>query len=187
MKATQQLLLALVVLGALLLSARFLLAVQGAARSGKRSSCRALDAEPVDRPAPAFQLEDLQGRAVSLADHRGELVLLNFWATWCPPCVDELPSLAWLQRRMEGKKFAMITVSVDESAKEVQDFLAKQPAGVRGLPVAVDPSKKIPASYGTVKFPETFLIDARGIIRYKLIYKRDWSSPRALACIDSLL
>jgi len=187
MKPARLLLFSLAALAVLVFSARFLLAVKGAAGGGGEAACLELEATEVGRPAPGFALEDLAGRPVRLADHRGEVVLLNFWATWCPPCVEELPSLARLRRRMAGKGLATITVSVDQSADEVRGFLAKQPGGVDALPVALDPERRVPASYGTEKFPETFLIDRRGIIRYKMIYKRDWAGPAALRCIESLL
>jgi len=171
----------------LVLAVKYLLAVQTSVAEEQRSACAALQAEPMLAEAPAFELPSLHGSKQSLAALRGQVVVLNFWATWCPPCVEEIPSLLALEQLTRGKGVALLTVSVDEDAEAVSSFFAKKRYPKDGLTVLLDPSKRVPASYGTTKFPETFLVDRQGMVRYKLIYKRDWASPTALACIRSLL
>jgi peroxiredoxin len=176
----------LVGIGVLVLG-RYLVAVRASTLSEQGSACAALQGQPFRVEAPDFTLPDLMGRKRSLAELRGKVVLLNFWFTGCPPCVDELPSLLELRRRLAGQPFELLTVSVDESADEVKQFLQKHKIGERELPTLLDPSKKIPGSYGTSKYPETFLIDPQGVVRQKFVFKRDWASPAALGCITSVM
>src|SRR5512144_790820 len=108
-------------------------------------------------PAPDFRLTSTDGRTISLADLRGKVVMVHFWATWCPPCVEEIPSLDRLNRSLGGQDFAVLAVSVDEGgAPAVSDFLKRQ--GLT-LPVLLNPDRSVATSYGTLRFPETYLID----------------------------
>ncbi len=166
---------------------RFLTGVQAAAPLERQGACLALDARRVDRAAPGWQLEDLAGEKVSLASLRGKVVLLNFWATWCPPCVEELPSMISLTRDPPAGDFAMVMASVDDTRKIVTEFLERTFPAAKELPILLDPNKKTALKYGTSKFPETYLIDRDGNIRYWFINKRDWNSTQARACIKSLL
>jgi cytochrome c biogenesis protein CcmG, thiol:disulfide interchange protein DsbE len=170
-----------------LLSAKYIGAVRATVRGEEQSSCSALDAKPLEAQAPGFQLSDGAGKQHSLGAHRGKIVLLHFWATWCPPCVEELPSLAKLQQQLPAKDFAVLTISVDEEAEELGKFLRQRSATIGSLIVLRDPSKKVAASYGSSKFPESFLIDREGVVRQKFVYKRDWASPTALTCLRSML
>jgi peroxiredoxin len=172
---------------AILVIGRYLLAVHAATQAERRSACTVLKGQPFEAEAPDFTLPDLQGRQRSLHELRGKVVLLNFWFTGCPPCVEELPSLIELGRRMAGRPFALLTVSVDETAEEVKSFLTKHRIAERDLPILLDPGKKVAESYGTSKFPETFLIDAQGVVRQKFIFKRNWTEPASLSCIGTLL
>ena len=83
----------------------------------------------IDRQAPAFELKDVDGNTVSLSSYKGTVVLLNFWATWCPSCREEFPSLNKLSRQLKNKKFSVIAVSIDRSVSDVRDFLKKHPSG----------------------------------------------------------
>jgi peroxiredoxin len=150
-------------------------------------ACKALEPDPL--PAvlqsgtpPDFQLPDAAGKIVSLTGQRGHPVMLNFWATWCPPCVEEIPALEDLARRIDGTDLRLLAVSVDEDWDTVRRFFAK---GTR-IGVLYDASKELPKKYGTEKYPETFLIDAAGKVRYYFINKRDWTRPEAVACLESL-
>jgi cytochrome c biogenesis protein CcmG/thiol:disulfide interchange protein DsbE len=150
-------------------------------------SCRALGPDLVPaalqgREAPDFQLPDASGQTISLRSQRGHPVILNFWATWCPPCVDEVPSIEELARRIDGTDLRMLAVSVDDEWSPVRRFF---PKGTK-IGVLLDPERKVAKSYGTDKFPETYLIDAEGRVRYYFINKRDWSRPEAFACLESL-
>jgi peroxiredoxin len=182
------LILALVAAAGTLLAIRLLKAVSVAAERERAGACLALAPDNVQeaRKAPDFALPDLRGKKRRLSDYRGKVVLLSFWATWCPPCVEELPSLARLQSLMKGEEgFVLLIVSVDDSAKAVRAFFEKHGAPVGPEAVLIDPSRKVPASFGTVKFPETYLIDRSGLVRHRFINKRDWSGEAALQCLRS--
>ena len=138
---------------------------------------------PLPQPSLDFTLKDYAGRDVSLSSLKGRVVLLNFWATWCPTCVIEMPSLERLQSLEKGKPFSLVAVSVDEKWDEVRRFFR---TGTQ-MTVLLDAERKMPARYGTEKFPETFLIDKEGNVRFYVISDRDWSSPGMRACIESLI
>jgi peroxiredoxin len=152
-----------------------------------QQACMALKPHaPADaKPARPFALPDLNGTQKTLASYKGKLVLLHFWATWCPPCIEELPSLYRLQASMKDPRFELLTVSVDDSAKIVSDFFKKH--RVPPLPILMDKGRKVAKSYGTTKFPETYLISPEGKLLYRFVNKRDWSSAVALDCLRSKL
>ena len=171
----------------LFLMVEYLSAVHAASPLERQRACHALEPREMSLEAPDFTLPNLAGTKVRLSSLRGTVVLLNFWATWCPPCVEELPSIIGLQQTDLGSDFELLTVSVDEEVAKVKPLLAKQgPAGTK-LPVLLDPKKKVATSFGTSKFPESYLIDKQGVIRYRFINKRHWTSPEALQCIRSLI
>ena len=123
--------------------------------------------------APDFTVQDSE-RAVSLHDLRGQVVVLNFWATWCPPCVEEMPSLVEMQRRMKAKGVTVLAVSVDVDQNAYQQF--RKDHNVNLLTVR-DPNQKSSNLYGTFKFPETYVIDRQGVMRRKFIGAVEWTSP----------
>lgn len=135
--------------------------------------------------APEFRLQSLGGGSTDLAGLRGRVVMVHFWATWCPPCVEELPTLARMYQSLMGKDFEMLAVSVDEGgAQAVSLFLQRNRMA---LPVLLNPDRSVAALYGTFKFPETYLIDRDGIVRYKAIGARDWSLPENMKLIQDLI
>jgi peroxiredoxin len=135
--------------------------------------------------APDFTLKDLSGRSVQLSSLKGKVVLVNFWATWCPPCREEIPSMVRLNQAMQGKAFQMLAVSIDEGGKDaVASFFKK--GGVT-LPALLDSDGKVARRYGTTGVPETFVVDAKGVIMKKVIGGMDWSSPEVLAAFDDLI
>jgi len=103
------------------------------------------------------------------------VVLVHFWATWCPPCVEEIPTLDVLNRALFDKDFVILAVSVDEGGAGAVSGFMKQ--NKLALPVLLDPSRSIAGLYGTLKFPETYLVDRQGIVREKTIGPRNWSIP----------
>lgn len=139
--------------------------------------------QPGDR-APGFELSADTGVGVSLADYRGKYVLLNFWATWCPPCVQELPSLNTLHRQLEREGLVVLGVSVDAQADQYQSFLDN--FGV-AFPTARDPEMKIASMYGTSKYPETYLIDPEGYVVRKYVGAENWMRPEIVNYLRSLL
>jgi len=161
---------------------------QGAAstaRSAADGACGALRPSPLAPGLralePDFTLPDLRGQPVSMRALRGRPVLVSFFATWCPPCVEEAPGLDRLARRL-GDKATVLVVSVDEDLDALKKFYAKGSAAT----VVHDESRKVPSSFGTSKYPESFLIDQGGRVRYAFINQRDWSVPEAAACVAGL-
>jgi cytochrome c biogenesis protein CcmG/thiol:disulfide interchange protein DsbE len=134
------------------------------------------------RPAPDFSFT-LNGQPERLSSLRGKVVVLNFWATWCPPCQDELPSLERLQARLAPLGGTVLGISVDEDEAAYRRFLERYHVG---FPTYRDPSKRIPASYGTNMYPETYIIDPEGRIARKIIGAQDWTSPDILAYLQTL-
>src|SRR5499425_2532968 len=127
---------------------------------------------------------DLNGKASHLSDLRGKVVVLNYWATWCPPCVEETPSLVQLNKRISSRNGVVLGVSVDDDETAYRKFI--QDHGVNYL-VSRDPSKKSAQEYGTVMYPETYIIDRRGKIARKVIGPQDWNSAEMSAYFDALL
>lgn len=167
-----------------LLGIHFFKAVSSALVREQETACMALEPRVIGRDAIDFERTDFfSGARVSLAGLRGKLVFLNFWATWCPPCVDEMPSMEKLAQQFQDKDFAMLAVSVDEKDEDVRRFFPRGTA----MTVLRDPQRQISKQYGTEKFPETYLIDGNGRILYHFINKRDWSHPDAARCIEANL
>jgi cytochrome c biogenesis protein CcmG/thiol:disulfide interchange protein DsbE len=132
--------------------------------------------------APAFTVQD-SDRKVSLEDFRGRVVVLNFWATWCPPCIEEMPSLVQMQQRMKGKGVEVVAVSVDADQSSYQNFLK---AHNIDLLTVRDPDQKSNNLYGTFKFPETYIIDRQGVLRRKFIGAIDWGTPEITDYLNKL-
>ncbi|HTG80913.1 MAG TPA: TlpA disulfide reductase family protein [Geobacteraceae bacterium] len=129
-------------------------------------------------PAPAFTLKDLDGREVKLADLKGKVVIVNFWATWCPPCREEIPSMMQLNQAMAGKPFQMLAISINEGgAQEVQAYF-KQSGN--SLPALLDPTQQVAKRYGVTGVPESFVIDRNGVILKKVVGGVNWSDPAAI-------
>ena len=127
----------------------------------------------------------MSDQLLTLESLKGKVVLLNFWATWCPPCREEIPSMMKLNKMMEGKPFAMVCVSVDEGGKKsVAEFFKNTGYS---LPVFFDPTGQAPKTYGLTGVPETFVIDKNGIVAKKVIGPLDWSGPEAVAFIEGLM
>jgi len=133
-------------------------------------------------PAPDFTLKDLSGRPVQLSSLKGKVVVLNFWATWCPPCREEIPSMVRLNQAMQGKPFQMLAVSIDEGGRDAVGAFFRKSGVV--LPALLDSDSKVARRYGTTGVPETFVIDAKGVILKKVIGAMDWSSPQVLAALE---
>ena len=136
----------------------------------------------IGTPAPDFLVQDAD-RKVEIRDFRGKLVLLNFWATWCPPCVEEMPSLVQLQQRMKDKGLTVVAVSVDVDNDAYHNFLKDHKID---LLTVRDPDQKANNLYGTFKFPETYIIDRNGIVRRKFIGPVDWSQPEIVDFLTKL-
>jgi cytochrome c biogenesis protein CcmG/thiol:disulfide interchange protein DsbE len=135
------------------------------------------------RSAPDFQLF-LDGKPARLSHLRGQVVVLNFWATWCPPCVDEAASLNALQRRIAPLGATVVGVSVDEDQSAYENFLKAYDVA---FPNYRDATKQIPLDYGTTMYPETYIIDRQGRIDRKIVGPQDWTSPEMMAYLNSVI
>ncbi len=135
----------------------------------------------VGRVAPDFTVQDAD-RKVSLHDFRGKVVVLNFWATWCPPCVEEMPSLVKLQSNLKDR-VVVLAVSVDEDERSYRTFLKKNNVD---LLTVRDPQQKSNELYGTFKFPETYIIDRQGVVQRKFIGPVDWARPDVVEYLNKL-
>jgi len=144
----------------------------------------ALDADELKGPAPAFSLPDRNGKKVDLTAYRGKVVLVNFWATWCPPCREEEPSLRQLAKAMDPGKFQLVAVSVDEGGwPDVDKFFSGNPPPYA---VALDQAARTSQTYGTTKFQESYLIDPDGNLRLKFVGPRNWTDPSVFTLLDAL-
>jgi|SRR5581483_944893 len=135
----------------------------------------------VGSPAPDFTVED-GDRKVSLHELKGKIVVLNFWATWCPPCVEEMPSLVKMQKEMKNH-VVVLAVSVDDDERSYHSFLKKNNVD---LLTVRDPQQKSNELYGTIKFPETYIIDQSGVLRRKFIGAVDWTRPDVIEYLNKL-
>lgn len=132
--------------------------------------------------APDFTVQD-SDRSVNLRQFRGQIVVLNFWATWCPPCVEETPSLVRMQQKLRPKGVTVLAVSVDADESAYHRFVKEHSVD---LLTVRDPDQKANNLYGTFKFPETYIIDREGIVRRKFIGPADWNSPEIVDFLNKL-
>ena len=149
------------------------------------SGCSKHDEPAVEgKAAPDFTLKDLSGRPVQLSSLKGKVVLVNFWATWCPPCREEVPSLVRMNQAMQGKPFQLLAVSIDEGGKDAVTGFFRSTGST--LPALLDTDGAVSRRYGTTGVPETFVIDTKGVIMKKVVGGLDWSAPAVLAALDEL-
>ncbi len=132
--------------------------------------------------APDFVVQD-GDKKIALHDFKGKVVVLNFWATWCPPCVEEMPSLVSMQSKLKDRGVEVLAVSVDVDERAYQKFLRDH--NVNLLTVR-DPDQKSNSLYGTSMFPETYIIDRNGVVRRKFIGPVDWSQPDIMQYLTSM-
>lgn len=136
-------------------------------------------------PAPDIAITTLDGKQFKLSELKGKVVLLNFWATWCPPCREELPSMLKLNAAMAGKPFQMVAISIDEGgAQAVSSFLA---SNNYALPAYLDPTGTAAKQYGITGVPESFIIDRNGVMVKKVVGGVPWDSPEVLAFFEGLM
>jgi peroxiredoxin len=136
-------------------------------------------------PAPDFTFQDLDGKEVSLSDYRGRVVFVNIWATWCPPCIEEAPSIEKLYNTLKDDQFKILAVSIDSKGREaVVPFMKKYNLT---YPVLFDPEGKIGELYGLTGVPESFVIDKKGIVVKKVIGPIDWAAPDVIRFFQELI
>jgi peroxiredoxin len=135
----------------------------------------------VNNLAPDFTVQDSE-RIVALRDFRGKVIVLNFWATWCPPCIEEMPSLSAMQARLR-ERVNVVAISVDEDAEAYHRFLREN--NIQLLTVR-DAQRQSNRLYGTEKYPETYVIDRSGVLRRKFVGPVEWTSPEIIEYLSKL-
>jgi len=129
-------------------------------------------------------LPDLSGRTVDLRQLRGKVVVVNFWATWCEPCREEMPSLQRLRGKMGGKPVEVLTVNYGEFPQRIEPFMKRENIE---LPVLLDTQKEVSRAWGAGGLPITFIVDRQGDVRYWVFGERDWSEGEPLRLVESLV
>lgn len=160
--------------------------------AGKTPAAKPATAHPVVRglqpykgnPPPPLQLFDLDGRMQDLAQLRGRVVLVNFWASWCPPCVREMPSMQRLQEKLAGRPFTILAVNMAEPDQDVRAFLSKMKVD---FPVPMDRDGAILKRWKVFVFPTSFVLDAQGNIRLGVFGEVEWDSPEVMEKVVGLL
>jgi peroxiredoxin len=149
------------------------------------SACAGETGKPeVGRPAPDFAFTTLDGRNVRLSELRGKVVFVNLWATWCPPCREEIPSMVALYSRFREQGLEILAVSEDREAEPVRRFMRQY--GI-SFPVGLDAERKVYQLYRATGVPETHLIDKRGVLQASQLGPFDWTSPDVVETVRRLL
>ncbi|MBI5055850.1 MAG: TlpA family protein disulfide reductase [Nitrospirae bacterium] len=138
----------------------------------------------VGKPAPAFELRDANGNTWKLADLKGKVVFLNFWATWCTTCKSEAPYKEALFQKMQGKSFQMLGVLFRDDPSNLSEYYRTQPVSP---PTLLSPENEMAKLYGITGVPETFIIDKDGIVREKLVGPREWTNPENIKMLEKYL
>lgn len=138
----------------------------------------------INSKAPDFSLKDINGKTVTLSTFKGKVVLLNFWATWCPPCRAEMPALNKLQHVLKPRGLEVVAVSTDRSINDIEDFLERHRID---FPILFDSDRNIAKQYRVFSMPTTFLINRNGIIVEKFYGEYDWTEPETKGKIEKLL
>lgn len=134
-------------------------------------------------PAPGFSLEDMNGNKHDLKDYRGRVVVVNFWATWCPPCREEMPSMEKAWEKLQKNNIAMLAINVGEDADTIFTFTADYPVT---FPLLMDRDSSVIKAWPVRGLPTTFVIDKQGRIVYRVIGGRDWNSPEMVQMLIDL-
>jgi thiol-disulfide isomerase/thioredoxin len=136
-------------------------------------------------PIPDIELTDFQNNKLNLSDLRGSVIFVNFWATWCPPCIDELPSIERLSRNLAGNsEFKMVTILYNDDINRVKSYMKDMNYT---FPVYIDYDGYAAEKFGITGVPETFIIDKRGILRNKVIGPSEWDSPYVIEILTKLI
>jgi len=151
----------------------------------RRSDEKAGHLPQVGQPLADFALTDLQGNTVQLSALRGNVVFINVWATWCQPCIDEMPTIERLYNQLHARGLEVITISLDPlGAQVIEPFMRRYRLT---FPVLLDVKSEVERLYGTTGVPESFIVDKQGRLVEKVVGPRDWSSPQTLALFERLM
>jgi len=138
------------------------------------------------RPAPAFSLQDINGKTHTLAEYRGKVVLVNFWATWCPPCRQEMPSIEKLYLSMKGRPFEVLALDQGETLNQVFSYMGQLDPSPT-FPVLLDAKSEAANAFGVMGIPTTYLIDKQGFIVRQAVGGRDYTNPEIRRIIEELM
>lgn len=155
----------------------------GPTNAGAATGNQGLTPIPERPAAPGFELKDPDDRPLRLADYQGKPIILNFWATWCPPCREEMPSMQRAHEAVSGDGIALIAINVGEDADTIEQFLANYPVD---FPLPMDLDSKVVQSYPVRGLPTTFVIDPDGRLTYVATGGREWDDPKLLDQVRAL-
>ena len=144
----------------------------------------AAELKPVNAAAKPLALKTLDGKVHDLTKYRGRVVLVNFWATWCEPCREEMPSIEHMKEKFAGQPFEVLAVNVDEPESRVQMFLEKTPLK---LTVVLDPGKAVTKNWNARILPASYVIGRDGRVRYSVVGDIDWNAPAVVRLLEELL
>jgi thiol-disulfide isomerase/thioredoxin len=147
-----------------------------------RAQGRGMTAMPAVSPAPTLRLKDADDKMVDLAQYKGRVVLINFWATWCPPCRKEFPSLGRVRKLFKPGEFEVIAVNVGEDPDPVFSF-----SGITDFPVVFDRDSKTMGAWAVRGLPTTFLVDRKGRVTYRATGGREFDDPEIISLIRTLI
>jgi len=133
---------------------------------------------------PPLLLRDIDGKSHNLADYRGQVVLVNFWATWCEPCRDEMPAIQRLSNKLAGKPFVVLAVNLDEPESRIRNFLSKMPLD---FPILVDQEKAVTKAWKVRVLPMSFIVGRDGRIRYSLTGELAWDHDSVVSLLAELM
>lgn len=137
--------------------------------------------------ASDFTLQDTKGNKTALADLKGRVVYMNFWASWCPPCKEEFPELNKLAEKYKDSDFIILAVNVDKVKSNMDDFLSKMPLPSKNMIILVDPKAAVVSSYNARAMPTSFIVDKEGVIRYMHLGFNEKDPEKWVKEIESLL
>jgi len=143
-----------------------------------------LQAYPGNTLAPVLELQDIEGKKHNLGNYGGKVLVLNFWATWCPPCVKEIPSLNRLQSAFSKEDLVVLTIDVGESKQDVDKFLKQVPTA---LPVLLNLDGDVVKQWKVIAFPTTFIIDKQGLIVYTYFGGLEWDNPGVIQKLQEVI
>lgn len=136
------------------------------------------------RPAPSFRLSSLDGTSMDSMQLRGKVLLVNFWATWCGPCKEEMPALDRLKRVFANKEFELLAVTTDQQLEGIRKYVVA--LGLR-FPILIDETKEVSAAFGVRGLPTTVLIDKQGRMAALAVGPRQWDGPESVTLIQALM
>ncbi|MDX9800962.1 MAG: TlpA disulfide reductase family protein [Spirochaetia bacterium] len=150
-----------------------------------KDSLREIDMQIIEEDVNYFDfsLKDIYGKQVNLKDYHGKVIMLNFWATWCPPCRKEMPTMEVLYNKMKGRNFEMLAVNVQEDAETVKNFIVKNKYT---FPVLVDPKAEAAARYQARSIPTTYIIDTKGKLAGGFIGAKEWDTKDVIRVLTEL-